>query len=81
MDLTSILLNQCSFRPGDLVIANFARDGSGNVEYIGFAKSGSLDGTASWTIFKNAYTSGNIDTWRCGGTNQIWTDRASLTYA
>lgn len=63
-------------------ITNKDDDGAGTV-YIGYALRGASNATASWFILKQV-TSGNITTIRFASNpfvmDQVWDDRASLTY-
>lgn len=63
-------------------------DGSGNLIYTGWAKSvsGLATSAAVWAIQKNTFDGSNQQTdiqWADGNTNEdnIWDNRASLTYA
>ena len=63
-------------------ISNQDDDGAGTV-YTGYALRGASGATASWFIMKQV-TSGNVTSIRFASApftmNQIWDDRASLTY-
>jgi hypothetical protein len=62
-----------------------ARDGSGNVEYVGLAAIGAAKSAAAWQIRKLVYTGDEIDDilWAEGDTDfdHIWDDRAGLSYS
>ena len=53
------------------------------ITYIGEAVTGSLGSDAVWRIKKMDETSGLVITWADGSAafNQIWANRASLTYS
>ena len=58
-------------------------EASGNLTYIGFAKLGSATSSAVWQIFRVQKTgSTTLIQYADGDTryNNIWDDRASLTY-
>lgn len=52
------------------------------ITYIGQALPGSSTSSAAWSIKKMDETSGLVITWADGSSefNQVWDDRASLTY-
>ena len=49
--------------------------------YIGKAEKGSAESSAVWQIAKLDTSSGLYKTWASTGFDQIWTNRASLTYS
>jgi len=53
-----------------------------NTTYIGKAPIGSATSSAVWQIAKLDTSSGLIKTWAAGSSsfNQVWNDRASLTF-
>ena len=56
-------------------------DEQGLVTYIGKAAPGTATSAANWQIRKIDETSGTVITWANGGiSNQIWDNRASLSY-
>lgn len=63
----------------------YAYDGSGNLEYEGWAAPSAATSAAAWAIKKNTYTAGNLtsELWADGNTveDNVWDDRVSLTYA
>lgn len=72
--------------PADLFFTKaLAYDGSNNVEYIGYALPGSSKAAPVWMIKKITYSSGlATDEQFAGGEgkfNQVWNDRASLSYS
>lgn len=66
-------------------LTKLAYDASGNVEYVGEASPGSATSSAVWRVQKLTYDgSGNLTTVATangGAFDQIWDNRASLTYA
>lgn len=58
-------------------------DVSATLSYIGKAAPGSATSAAVWQIKKVDTTSGTIITWASGSSNfnQIWDNRASLSYS
>lgn len=52
------------------------------VTYIGLAAPGTAESAAAWQIRRENDTSGNVD-WADGDTDfdNVWDDRASLTYS
>ena len=52
-----------------------------NTVYIGKAVIGSATSAAAWQVAKLDTSSGLIKTWAGTGFDQIWDDRASLTYS
>lgn len=54
-----------------------------DVTYVGVASPGSAEGSAVWKIKKIDETTGLSITWADGNSNadNIWTNRASLTYS
>ena len=56
----------------------------GSITYIGKAAAGTGAGAASWSIKRITFGTGTINTEWAGGTtafNQIWNNRASLSYS
>jgi hypothetical protein len=69
-----------------LQIMNVDYDGGANPVYVGYAAPGSADDAAAWLIRKHTYDSANNVTAvrYAGGAakyDQVWDDRASLSYA
>ena len=54
-------------------------EASASVFYVGEAELGSIDTNPVWSVFRYT-TSGTVLTKEWSGLNQIWNDRASLTY-
>ena len=64
-----------------LLISMVGYDGSGIATYIGFAFQGSATSEAKWRIEKLTYDgSGNYTGSTYSQADQVWDDRASLTY-
>jgi hypothetical protein len=56
----------------------------GSITYIGKAAAGTAGGAASWSIKRITFGTGTINTEWAGGTtafNQVWNNRASLSYS
>lgn len=51
------------------------------VEYIGISPRGSATSTAIWQVFKLTYTATDVVLIQTSLKEQIWDDRASLSYA
>lgn len=72
---------------GDLVhIKKFSKDGSGRMEYIGYALPNTGDSDAKWFIKKLTYDvdSFQVDELFAGGNanfDKLWSLRASYTYS
>ncbi len=81
MNLSDLILSGIALNKGDLAVSRFDTDGSGNVNYAGFAKRGALSSEAKWSIFKYTYTGSDVTLITSSGNGQIWDNRASLTYA
>jgi YD repeat-containing protein len=67
-------------------IMNVDYDGGANPVYVGYAAPGTADSAAGWMICKYTYdSSGNVTAARFAGGaadyDQVWDDRASLSYA
>lgn len=58
-------------------------EASATVSYVGEAEAGSSAASAVWRIKKIDESSGTVITWADGSTafDQVWDDRASLTYS
>ena len=58
-------------------------EASATISYVGEAPAGSLTSSAAWRIKKLNTASGTILTWADGDTDfdNVWDDRASLTYS
>ncbi len=63
------------------VIKRVAYDGSGNPQYVGYAKSGTATTEWAWLIEKLVYDgSSNYSYSLFSQRNQVWDSRESLTY-
>lgn len=67
-------------------IMNVDYAGGANPVYVGYAAAGTADADAAWMITKYTYdSSGNVTAARFAGGaadyDQVWDDRASLSYA
>lgn len=67
-------------------IMNVDYDGGSAPVYVGYAAPGTADSAAAWMIAKHTYdSSGNVTAVRFAGGaaeyDQVWDDRASLSYA
>ncbi len=73
--------NQAYQSNPDVLIDLVDYDGSGNILYVGYAAQGSASSSAKWRVAKLAYDGSNRYT---GSTisppDQVWDNRASLTY-
>ncbi len=49
--------------------------------YTGFADPGALESAAAWSIMRETLATGAINYADSGRFNQIWDNRAALTYA
>ena len=54
---------------------------SDTVTYVGVAARGTATSAAAWKIFKLDTTSGLSKKWASGAYDQVWDNRASLTYS
>jgi len=61
-----------------------SRDGTGDIEYVGYAKPGTATSVTRWQIKKVTYTDSNIDTVGfADGNDQFdneWDERTGYTY-
>lgn len=66
-----------------LMIDKVSYDGSGNVEYVGYAPQGSATSAAKWRIAKLAYDGSSRYTgMTLSAADQVWDDRATtVTYS
>lgn len=71
--------------PQNAYIKEYAYDGSNNLIYEGWAVPGTATSAAKWTIRQYNYTGGLLTSalWADGNIAQdnVWDNRASLTYA
>jgi len=54
---------------------------SSTITYVGVATRGTATSAAAWKIFKLDTTSGLSKKWASGAYDQVWDNRASLTYS
>lgn len=67
-----------------LLQMNVARDGSGNVEYVGYSAPGTPEDETGWVIMKYSYTGSDIDKGRLADAivdfDKVWDDRTGYNY-
>lgn len=88
MDRTEYMLsrilgprNRSKVESVDLMISKVDYDASGNPIYYGLAFQGTAASDAKWRIEKLNYDgSGNYTGSTYSGPDQVWNDRASVTY-
>ena len=79
---------ECSMIRSEPFAYRAAYTSENNVEYEGWAAPGTATSAAFWIVCKHTYSSGNLTATEWAQTtpvapatfNQVWDDRASLTY-
>lgn len=80
-DINHLQLKLLSIGSQPLVIPNVAYNADGLVEYVGSAIQGTADDAAGWRIEKRTYdTEKRYIKSRYSKPNQVWDNRASVTY-
>ena len=75
------VLNWLDRRGGAYDVTRMDYDGSNRVIYIGVAPRGSATSASVWQVFRLTYTGNNVTLIDTALQEQIWDDRATLTYA
>ena len=70
-----------AYEQGDTPAYVVKVDDAGTYVYFGEAVPGTATSAAKWRIHRITSATGNIDWARLAAFNQIWDNRASLTYS